>query len=140
MARPADPGIRARLRNEAVGYVMTHGIGDLALRPLAKALKTNARMLIYHFGSREGLMREILAGLRELESARVGRWMKSARKPRTMPEFRRAAGAIGGPPRIRAVCARLAESTGLSGRAGGTAGLLAEARARDGDPLGGGRG
>ena len=81
MARPADPGIRARLRNEAVGYVMTHGIGDLALRPLAKALKTNARMLIYHFGSREGLMREILAGL--------GRWMKSARKPRTMPEFLR---------------------------------------------------
>jgi hypothetical protein len=47
MARPADPGIRARLRDQAVAYVMTHGIGDLALRPLAKALKTNARMLIY---------------------------------------------------------------------------------------------
>jgi AcrR family transcriptional regulator len=89
MARPADPGIRARLREQAVGYVMTHGIGDLALRPLAKALKTNARMLIYHFGSREGLMREILAGLREQESARVARWMNSARKPRTMPEFLR---------------------------------------------------
>ena len=56
MARPADPGIQARLRDQAVDYVMTHGIGDLALRPLAKALKTNARMLIYHFGSREGLV------------------------------------------------------------------------------------
>ncbi len=89
MARPADPGIRARLRSEAVAYVMTHGIGDLALRPLAKALKTNARMLIYHFGSREELMREILAGLREREGARVERWMKSGRKPRTMPEFLR---------------------------------------------------
>jgi len=89
MARPADPGIRARLREQAVGYVMTHGIGDLALRPLAKALKTNARMLIYHFGSREGLMREILAGLREQESARVARWMNSASKPRTLPEFLR---------------------------------------------------
>lgn len=89
MARPADPSIRTRLRDQAVGYVMTHGIGDLALRPLAKALKTNARMLIYHFGSREGLMREILAGLREQESARVARWMTSARKPRTMPEFLR---------------------------------------------------
>jgi AcrR family transcriptional regulator len=89
MARPADPGIRARLRDQAVGYVMTHGLGDLALRPLAKALKTNARMLIYHFGSREGLMREILAGLRERESAQVGRWMKSSRKPRTLPEFLR---------------------------------------------------
>ena len=89
MARPADPGIRARLRDQAVGYVMTHGIGDLALRPLAKALKTNARMLIYHFGSREGLMREILAGLREQESARVARWMSSTSKPRTLPEFLR---------------------------------------------------
>jgi AcrR family transcriptional regulator len=89
MARPADPSIRTRLRDQAVGYVMTHGIGDLALRPLAKALKTNARMLIYHFGSREGLMREILAGLREQESARVARWMTSARKPRTLPEFLR---------------------------------------------------
>lgn len=89
MARPADPGIRARLRDQAVVYVLTHGLGDLALRPLAKALKTNARMLIYHFGSREGLMREILAGLRERESAQVGRWMKSSRKPRTMPDFLR---------------------------------------------------
>ncbi len=89
MARPVDPGIRTRLRDQAVGYVMAHGLGDLALRPLAKALKTNARMLIYHFGSREGLMREILAGLRERESAQVGRWMKASRKPRTMPEFLR---------------------------------------------------
>jgi AcrR family transcriptional regulator len=89
MARPVDPAIRAKLRDQAVLYVMTHGIGDLSLRPLAKALKTNARMLIYHFGSREGLMREILAGLRERESGQVERWMKSARKPRTMPEFLR---------------------------------------------------
>ena len=89
MARPADPGIRSRLRDQAVDYVLTHGIGDLALRPLAKALKTNARMLIYHFGSREGLMREILIGLRERESARIERWMKSGRKPRTMAEFLR---------------------------------------------------
>jgi len=89
MARPADPGIQVRLRDQAVDYVMTHGIGDLALRPLAKALKTNARMLIYHFGSREGLMRQILAGLRDREAARVGHWIKSGSKPRTMPQFLR---------------------------------------------------
>src|SRR5688572_33335141 len=89
MARPADPGIRARLREQAVDYVTTHGIGDLALRPLAKALNTNARMLIYHLGSREELMREVLAGLREREAGRVDRWMKSGRKPRTMPELLR---------------------------------------------------
>jgi AcrR family transcriptional regulator len=89
MARPVDPGIRARLREQAVDYVTTHGIGDLSLRPLAKALKTNARMLIYHFGSREGLMREILAGLRDREAWRVEQWIKSGDKPRTMPDFLR---------------------------------------------------
>jgi AcrR family transcriptional regulator len=87
MARPPNPGIRARLRDQAVNYVLSHGVGDLTLRPLARALKTNARMLVYHFGSREGLMREILSRLRELEDARIQAWFQSGEKPRTMPEF-----------------------------------------------------
>ena len=87
MARPPNPGIRERLRNQAVDYVLSHGVGDLALRPLAKALKTNARMLVYHFGSREGLMREILAGVREREDERILAWFQAGRKPRTLPEF-----------------------------------------------------
>ena len=61
MARPPEPHIRARLRDQAVHYVLAHGIRDLALRPLAQALKTNARMLVYHFGSREGLMQILSA-------------------------------------------------------------------------------
>jgi AcrR family transcriptional regulator len=44
-------------------------------------------MLVYHFGSREGLMREILSRLRELEDARIQPWFQSGEKPRTMPEF-----------------------------------------------------
>jgi AcrR family transcriptional regulator len=87
MARPPNPGIRARLRDQAVDYVLSHGVGDLTLRPLARALKTNARMLVYHFGSREGLMREILSRLRELEDARIQAWFQSGEKARTMPEF-----------------------------------------------------
>jgi AcrR family transcriptional regulator len=87
MARPRNPGIRARLRDQAVDYVLSHGVADLALRPLAKALKTSARMLIYHFGSREGLMRQILTGIREREDARIQAWFQSGEKPRTLPEF-----------------------------------------------------
>lgn len=89
MARPPNPGIRERLRNLAVDYVLTHGVSDLALRPLAKALKTNARMLVYHFGSREGMMREILAGLREREDAHIQAWFQAGKKPRTLSEFLR---------------------------------------------------
>lgn len=86
MARPPDPRIRARLRDQAVDYVLSHGLNDLALRPLAKALKTNARMLVYHFGSREGLMREILFGLREREDARMQAWFQAGKKPRSLSE------------------------------------------------------
>ncbi len=89
MARPRNPAIRARLRSQAVNYVLSHGVADLSLRPLAKALKTNARMLVYHFSSREGLMREILLGLREREDARIQSWFKAAKQPRTLPQFMR---------------------------------------------------
>jgi len=89
MARPPNPGIRAALRDQAVDYVLSHGLQELALRPLAKALKTNARMLVYHFGSREGLMRQILAGLRLTEDARIQAWFQTGEKPRTMAQFLR---------------------------------------------------
>ena len=87
MARLPEPHIRARLRDQAVDYVLAHGFHDLALRPLAQALNTNARMLVYHFGSREGLMREILFGLREREDARMQAWFQAGKKPRTLSEF-----------------------------------------------------
>ena len=89
MARPADPGIRVRLREQTVDYVLSHGISELALRPLARALKTNARMLVYHFGSREGLMREILVGLRERGDAEIRAWFEHPGKTRTLPQFLR---------------------------------------------------
>lgn len=89
MARLPNPRIRERLLDQAADYVLSHGVGELTLRLLAKALRTNARMLIYHFGSREGLMREILARLREREDARIQAWFRAGKKRRTLPEFLR---------------------------------------------------
>lgn len=89
MARPPDPGIRARLRDQAADYVLSHGLGDLTLRPLARALKTNARMLVYHFGSREELMREVLDCIREREDARIQAWFQAGKTARTLPQFLR---------------------------------------------------
>lgn len=87
MARPSDPKIREHLREQAVDYVISHGAADLTLRPLAKNLKTNARMLVYHFGSREGLMREILASMREREGALIEEWFGKAKTPPTLLKF-----------------------------------------------------
>lgn len=48
------------LVDELVGYLLEHGLSDLSLRPLAEALGTSARLLIYHFESKEGLLAEVL--------------------------------------------------------------------------------
>ena len=89
MARPPDPRIRARLLNQAADYVLLHGLADSTLRPLARALKSNARMLVYHFGSREELMHEVLACIRAREDARIQAWFRAGKTPRTMPQFLR---------------------------------------------------
>ena len=48
-----DP--KQQLLERALGYFTEHGISDISLRELAAALGTSHRMLIYHFGSKEGL-------------------------------------------------------------------------------------
>jgi AcrR family transcriptional regulator len=50
-----DTTPRQRLLDGAIDYVAQHGISDLSLRTLASALGATHRMLIYHFGSKEGL-------------------------------------------------------------------------------------
>ena len=51
---------KARLLAAAVAFVAAHGLGDRSLRELAAGIGTSHRMLIYHFGSKEGLMRAIV--------------------------------------------------------------------------------
>ncbi len=50
---------RERLLEAALEHFGRHGIGDTSLRGMAEALGTSHRMLIYHFGSREGLLAEV---------------------------------------------------------------------------------
>jgi AcrR family transcriptional regulator len=52
----------------AVDFVLVHGLADLTLRPLAAALGTSDRMVIYHFGSKERLVSRIV----ERASERLG--------------------------------------------------------------------
>ena len=59
---------REALTAQALEYVLEHGLVDLSLRPLAAALGTSDRMLIYHFGSKERLVSAVLA----LAQSRLG--------------------------------------------------------------------
>jgi AcrR family transcriptional regulator len=53
-----DP--RQRLLEAAIDHIATRGVTDLSLRELAAAIGTSHRMLIHHFGNREGLWVEVI--------------------------------------------------------------------------------
>ena len=61
----ASPGRRDELLDGACSYVLEHSLAALSLRPLALALGTSDRMLIYHFGNRDGLLSAVLDALGE---------------------------------------------------------------------------
>ncbi|MEV6764528.1 TetR/AcrR family transcriptional regulator [Streptomyces sp. NPDC051105] len=60
MPRPPDPAKRRDLLDRIREYVVRNGVADLSLRPLAKALGTSDRMLLYYFGTKERMVAEAL--------------------------------------------------------------------------------
>lgn len=53
----------------AYGYVLERGLTELSLRPLAAAIGSSPRVLLYLFGSKDGLVRALLARARVDELA-----------------------------------------------------------------------
>jgi AcrR family transcriptional regulator len=80
---------RQELANQALDYFLEHGVAGLSLRPIAAHLGTSARLLVYHFGSKEGLITAVMDEVR----ARIQKsfvQLMSDRAPgttRLMPEF-----------------------------------------------------
>jgi AcrR family transcriptional regulator len=60
---------RAELLEAAYRYVLRTGLGELSLRPLAAAIGSSPRVLIYLFGSKDELVRALLARARAAELA-----------------------------------------------------------------------
>jgi AcrR family transcriptional regulator len=56
-------GGRERLLRASVDYFAAHGIGDASLRQIAGAVGSSHRMLLYHFGSRQGLLEAVVEEL-----------------------------------------------------------------------------
>lgn len=55
---------QAELLDAAYAYVLEHGIAEVSLRPLAAAIGSSPRVLLYLFGSKDGLVRALLARAR----------------------------------------------------------------------------
>jgi AcrR family transcriptional regulator len=56
---------RTELLEKIVDVLLREGISELSLRPLAKSVGTSARLLIYHFGSKEKLLADALEQVRQ---------------------------------------------------------------------------
>jgi AcrR family transcriptional regulator len=68
---------RAELLDASYSYVLNHGLNGLSLRPLAAAIGSSPRVLLYLFGSKENLLRELLARARKEHIAQVTSALKS---------------------------------------------------------------
>lgn len=68
MGRHPQPQIRERLIDACTDHALEHGLPD-RLGPFVTATGTSSRMLIYHFGTRDGLLREVLRRARARQVA-----------------------------------------------------------------------
>ncbi|HEV2114109.1 MAG TPA: TetR/AcrR family transcriptional regulator [Terriglobales bacterium] len=77
MARIADPARPAALLDRIADRVVAGGLAGMSLRPLARAVGSSPRVLLYYFGSKEAMLLKVLARIRERQRATYAK-MKSA--------------------------------------------------------------
>ncbi|MFH8370428.1 TetR/AcrR family transcriptional regulator [Streptomyces sp. NPDC018031] len=70
---PTPSARQNELLEAAYQYVLTHGLTDLSLRPLAQAIGSSPRVLLFLFESKDGLLRALLARARSDEVALLDR-------------------------------------------------------------------
>ena len=56
---------REDLLNASIEYLLENGVADLSLRPLAAKIGSKARLLVYHFDSKDGLITDAMLVVRE---------------------------------------------------------------------------
>ncbi len=67
----ASTQARSALLVAAVDHALIRGITDLSLRQIAQAIGTSHRMLLYHFGSREGLLTAVTEAVEETQRSNL---------------------------------------------------------------------
>lgn len=66
MTAPTPASARERLLGRVVDHLAANGVADASLREIAASVGSSHRMLLHHFGSREGLLAEVV---RSVEAA-----------------------------------------------------------------------
>ncbi|MFI5961153.1 TetR family transcriptional regulator [Streptomyces asoensis] len=84
--RTANPSARqTHLLEAAYAYALTHGLADLSLRPLAEAIGSSTRVLMFLFGNKDGLVRALLERARTDELTLLARLRRADRPVGLVP-------------------------------------------------------
>jgi AcrR family transcriptional regulator len=76
----ADSPRKRELLDAAYTWALDNGLADFSLRPMAKAIGTSPRVLLFLFGSKDGLTRALLARARTDELAALATLRASQRE------------------------------------------------------------
>jgi AcrR family transcriptional regulator len=79
---------KQELLDALIAYLAKHGLADLSLRPMAAATGTSARLLIFHFGSKEKLVQEVLEEMQSRVRGSFGELMEAEQRARSGPLLR----------------------------------------------------
>jgi AcrR family transcriptional regulator len=82
---------QTELLEAAYAYALRHGLADLSLRPLAAAIGSSPRVLMFLFGNKDGLVKALLARARADELALLERIATSTSPP---PDLATATGLV----------------------------------------------
>jgi AcrR family transcriptional regulator len=75
VGRRPDPERRQALLGAVVEHLLLNGLDHVSLRTVAEDGGTSARMLVYHFGSKDELMAEALEEARRQQRTVFTRWI-----------------------------------------------------------------
>jgi AcrR family transcriptional regulator len=72
------PSARARLLAAVIEHFTTEGLADQSLRRIAEAIGSSHRMLLYHFGSKDGLLLEVVRAVEARTQVRLAAFGEEA--------------------------------------------------------------
>ncbi len=106
-----SPDRRDELLERATDYVLKHGVADLSLRPLAAAIGSSPRVLLYYFGSKEDIIGHVIDRLRDRQRAAFA---GIPRNPATFADSVRAVWSVLGDAKNEALFRLFIEIYGLA--------------------------
>jgi AcrR family transcriptional regulator len=80
---------KVELLDAALRYLVKHGVANASLRPMAAALGTSPRILMFHFKSKEGLLQDVFEELNSRLQTSLRTMAATGFNPSRVPPLKR---------------------------------------------------